>query len=130
MHLSRLHRVRLTWLVSFTILLAALLPTLSHAFVSAAPGTLAEICSATGARFLSAPTGDTSSQPGKSTTDASVMSCPCCALHQGALSLPPAMLTWVPSAALKFERPLLFFLAPSPLFAWTCAHARAPPMMA
>lgn len=124
MRASRPTLARLTWFVSFAILLAALLPSLSHAFASQQPGGFGGICSATGARYLPTQTG---SDDGKSSSNGMGMSCPYCAIHHGAPSLPPSAVVWAPSPALQFERPFLFLQAPRPLFAWAPALARAPP---
>lgn len=153
---------RLAWLVSLTILLAALLPSLSHAMLRAMPGTaaaaaFAEICSATGARFVRIDLAGNAStdldasagvavgadvvaavagadgkggKGGKGDSPArTAMDCPYCAIHHGAPALPPAGLSWTPPDALRFEPPRLFLAAPRPLFAWAPALARGPPVL-
>lgn len=159
-------RVRLAWIVSCAILLAALLPMLSHLVPERGGAVWTQICSVTGARFVRIDLGDASSArstvatgltadsalvegaagltgalsdpvAGSSTESptgdagASMMDrCPYCAIHHGAPALPPAPLAWRVADALAFERPLLFLVAPRPLFAWTPALARAPPAWA
>ncbi len=127
---SRPALARLAWIVSFTILLAALLPTLSHAVMQDRAGSLADICSATGARVVMLSSGDTAATDdgqGEKSSAASSMNCPYCTLHHGAPALLPPALAVQPPAALGFEVPHLFLSAPRPLFAWASARARAPP---
>jgi len=121
---------RLAWIVSFTILLGALLPSLSQARVSQETGGFAEICSATGATVVLLAGAPAEADHGKSAPDASSMKCPYCALHHGAPLLPPSALAWVPPASLRFQAPQLFLQSPRPLFAWAPARARAPPPQA
>lgn len=131
MHATRTSTRRWAWLVSFTILLAAMLPSLSHAMLVHQGATFAEICSATGAKLVvidAAGNADTSRE-GSSLMNSS-MNCPYCAIHHGAPDLPPATVQWSPPDALKFEHPQLFFTAPRPLFAWAPALARGPPAVA
>ncbi|WP_431256499.1 DUF2946 domain-containing protein [Roseateles chitinivorans] len=114
--------------MSLTILLAAMLPSLSHAMLVQQGATFAEICSATGAKLVvidAAGNADTD-RDGASLMNSS-MNCPYCAIHHGAPDLPPATVQWTPPDALKFERPRLFFSAPRPLFAWAPSLARGPP---
>jgi hypothetical protein len=131
MHATRTSTRRWAWLVSFTILLAAMLPSLSHAMLASQGATFAEICSATGARFVViGADGDIDQDHDRSTSMTASMDCPYCAIHHGAPDLPPATVQWSPPDALKFERPRLFFTAPRPLFAWAPALARGPPAVA
>lgn len=122
---------RFAWLVCCTVVLAALLPLLSHAMAPRAPA-LAEICSATGARFVLVTDMDGAVDIGRddAPTVSSSMDCPYCSLHHGAPSLPPAPLTWATADTLRFEMPRLFLQAPRPLFAWAPALARGPPLLA
>lgn len=121
---SRLRLVCLTCSVCLTLLLAALLPTLSHAFAPGTPAHLLELCSAAGNTMAPAVPGD------DGTVTPAMTECPCCILHQGAPAIPPSSVRWAPPADLGFAPPRLFLLAPRPLFAWTPALARAPPLPA
>jgi hypothetical protein len=125
-------RKRLVWLVSCTMLLAALVPTLSHLLLPRDAGIWTEICTLSGAKFLRLDLGSSSSpdEGGSSTDGASPMErCPVCALHQGSTALPPApLLSWLPDSRLAHALPQLFLSAPRPLFAWAPAQARAPPL--
>ncbi|MBB3192889.1 DUF2946 domain-containing protein [Roseateles terrae] len=144
---SRVLVARLAWIVSFTLLMSAWMPSLAHVFVTPKAGEFVEICSATGTIFMrlqaepgmETKTGtetkankdvddtEASSHPSPSADASSSMNCPCCSLHHGAPSLPPSELQWTPPDALRFERPTLFLQAPRLLFAWAPALARGPP---
>ncbi|MDH0865753.1 DUF2946 family protein [Mitsuaria sp. GD03876] len=132
MQATRTSIKRLAWLVVATILLAAMLPSLSHAVLAKQGATYAEICSATGAKFVLVDLGaDAGADAGNAPapTKAS-MDCPYCAIHHGAPALPPAPVAWTPPDALKFAQPRLFLTAPRPLFAWAPSLARGPPVLA
>lgn len=131
MQATRTSIKRWAWLVSFTILLAAMLPSLSHAMLVSQGATFAEICSATGAKLVVIDaSGNVDTSRDSSSLMNSSMNCPYCAIHHGAPDLPPAALSWTPPAALAFERPQLFLVAPRPLFAWAPSLARGPPAVA
>lgn len=105
------------------MLMMALMPTLSRAFASegAADSVLLQICSAAGLKFAKAPGSDTSDK------HAGVMNdCPYCRVHADLPALPPAPLP-LPQFKITSERPVLFYLAPTPLHAWIVAKPRGPP---
>lgn len=149
MFASRVLVARLAWIVSFTLLMSAWMPSLAHVFVKPKAGEFVEICSATGTIFMRLQTNagpaagaepglrsdtdaddvDAPGSRGKSGEVSSSMNCPCCSLHHSAPSLPPSALQWTPPDALRFERPTLFLKAPRPLFAWAPALARGPPRL-
>lgn len=113
------------------MLLAALVPTLSHLLLPRDDGVWAEICTLSGAKFVRLDLGSNSTDEGKTSPDgASPMErCPVCPLHQGSTALPPApLLSWLPDSRLAHALPQLFLSAPRPLFAWAPAQARAPPL--
>ena len=119
---------RWAWLVSFTILFAALMPSLSQAMVARKGVTYAEICTATGSKVVVIDATDAADfADGAPGFKRSSMDCPYCAIHHGAPALPPAALQWAPPDALSFERPRLFFVAPRTLFVWASSLARGPP---
>lgn len=123
-------RSKLAWLVSCTILLAALLPMLSHVVLARDSAAWAEICTATGAKFVRLDMGPESGDPQKGSGQMT-MECAYCAIHHGPSPLPPpAEAGWQPPSALRFERPQLFLHAPRPLFAWAPVLARGPPARA
>ena len=111
------------------LLVAALLPAASMAMGSERSGSLVEICSAAGARFVMLPSDDGGDAgQGKSSGATNAMNCPYCAIHHGAPYLPPSVLTWQPPSSLRFTPPVLFLQAPRPLFAWAPSLARGPPL--
>ncbi|MFY8116566.1 MAG: DUF2946 domain-containing protein [Roseateles sp.] len=125
-------RKRLVWLVSCTMLLAALVPALSHLLLPRDAGVWTEICTLSGAKFVRLDLGSSNStDEGGSSPDgtSSMERCPVCPLHQSGTALPPAtLLHWLPDSRLAHALPLLFLSAPRPLFAWAPAQARAPPL--
>jgi hypothetical protein len=122
---------RLAWIVSLAILLSALLPLLSHLALPRDAAAWTEVCTVTGAKFVRVDVGPSESpgsRPDKDNMASMMDRCPYCAIHTAAPALPPAPLNWRLDESLRFERPRLFYLAPRPLFAWTRALARAPPL--
>ncbi len=135
MSASRLTTHRIAWIVSFAILLSALLPLLSHLALARDAAVWTEVCTVTGARFVRVDVSPSEAAAPASRSDqdpmASMMErCAYCAIHAAAPALPPAPLNWRLNGSLSFERPILFYLSPRPLFAWASALARAPPLSA
>lgn len=110
------------------MLLSSLAPSIAHALAShtPAPPPWAEICTAHGLTTIAA-------QGGKQTPDQKqphqhMSDCPWCRVHADLPALPPSdpapplVLDGMPSY------PSLFYQAPRPLFAWTAAQPRAPPV--
>lgn len=113
------------------MLLAALVPTLSHLLLPRDAGLWTEICTLSGAKFVRLDVGSKAGgDQGDSSSDAAapMERCPACLLHQGGPALPPAPLpSWLPDSSLAHALPQLFLSAPRPLFAWAPSQARAPP---
>jgi hypothetical protein len=128
MRQRRTLQARFAGFVALTLLLAALLPTLSHAVLARDSAVWAEICTATGAKFVRVDMAAEPDSPAGS-MPAGAMDCGYCSLHHGPPLPLPAEALWQPPGALKFERPLLFLAAPRPLFAWAPALARGPPAL-
>ncbi|KQQ94961.1 DUF2946 domain-containing protein [Massilia sp. Leaf139] len=111
------------WIALFALLFGALAPTLSHAFVRAAPQAVEfPICSAGGhtPELKSAGLPDLGVDPSKH--------CPYCADQHHA----PGLLPHNAAAILAvggFVRPFLFYAAPAPLFQWSTPQSRAPPRL-
>ncbi len=120
------------WIASFAILLSALLPTLSHAFLSDVPGSWVEVCSVTGAKLVQADAGDQSAATGGTSAPSAdvhaIKHCPYCACHVDLISVPSADGAGLRMANLGQHVPELFLAAPRPLFAWASARPRAPPL--
>jgi hypothetical protein len=115
------------WIALAAILGLALAPTLARALASDGAAEWMQICSAQGSKLVAVADLAPGEQPGPST--AGLEHCPFCALHPPAP--PPTQLRF--SFALPASRPALypslFFSAPRPLFAWSVAHPRAPPVL-
>ena len=125
MHLPpRAHRLAL-WIASLAILFGTLAPAALQA-LSAAGGAWAEVCTASGARWIRV--GDTAPSEKPAGAGHVLGHCPLCGLHTPTLGLPPAHESGLPSAAAGFAVPALFLAAPRPLFAWLSAQPRAPPV--
>ena len=124
MHLPpRAHRLAL-WIASLAILFGTLAPAALQA-LSAAGGVWAEVCSASGARWVRV--GDASPGGAPADTGHVLGHCPLCSLHTPTLGLPPAHASGLPPALASFAVPALFLAAPRPLFAWLSAQPRGPP---
>jgi hypothetical protein len=54
--------------------------------------------------------------------------CPFCFVHAGTFGLPLAAGIVIPTSGVAAIAPRLFYRAPQPLFAWTAAQPRAPPI--
>ena len=105
--------------------LAILFGTLAPAALSAAGGAWAEVCTASGARWVRV--GDATPGDLPADTGHVLGHCPLCSLHTPTLGPPPALESGLPLATASFAVPALFLAAPRPLFAWLSAQPRAPP---
>lgn len=120
------------WLLLFV----QLMPALGHAAV--AKGLIeVDLCSAHGHRaFIEPLSGDVliveagAELPPVQSEQTSVASCVLCCGHvSDEPLLLPALAATVAFAPIRFEaKPSLFLLAPRPLFAWSPANPRAPPV--
>jgi hypothetical protein len=125
------------------MLALALMPTLSHALAWASQGAQGhaawtEICTAAGVQRVVLAEGLTPVAPADARrgddptlppTMGAMEDCPMCVLGGHA----PPLLGGFIVHALALQRdgpPVLFLLAPRPLFAWAPAQARAPPLNA
>ncbi len=120
-----LKRKRLqVWIACLAILLNALAPSLSHALMT--PGgssNMMEICSAAGTRWIVADQADDA--PAQSPLQ-HPEHCPFCITHADLLDLPGAASFAVTGGHDLF--PALFYRSPSPLFSWSAAKPRGPPL--
>lgn len=125
----RRHRRLAAWIASFAILLNALAPSISHA-LGAQRGLLGEVCttdrSGLALAALAAATAD-DGQDGSARAMASA--CPFCFTHAGSPAILPPARAPLLAPRLQHARPQLFFAAPRPLFAWTAARPRGPPLL-
>lgn len=134
---------RLTiWIACFAILLNALAPSISYAmFAMAAPsGTpslLMEVCTANGMQLFTVPAEKTSDATLNSLNSdgdpkknlAASGHCPFCLTHAGTFALLPTGAIHFATSTKHGLMPPLYYQSPQPLFSWTVAHSRAPPVV-
>ena len=117
------------WIACFAILLAALAPSISQAVANAKQESgsgWAEICSVAGIRFVQV---DDGAADEKSAGKAMQMEhCAFCATHAGSVGLPPSPVLPLPVISGTAIFPALYYQSPSPLFIWSTAQSRAPPV--
>ncbi|CAN5296101.1 hypothetical protein BH11PSE11_BH11PSE11_10550 [soil metagenome] len=131
----RARHVLTAWIACFAILLSSLAPSISHALAATnnAGNVITEVCTSTGLKlvdkvgvpFLNASLK--SSLP----ADSKMMKsghCPYCLPRAGSLGMPPVVTLTLPPAVAAQSFPSLSYLAPRPLFTWTSARSRAPPL--
>jgi Protein of unknown function (DUF2946) len=112
----------LAWLAVFAL---TLLPSLTRVVNAATQGGWAEICSAQGMRWV-APDGTLSERGPGGQGAAHGEHCPLCGGGAAALPTAAAVVRLVACGA-NTVAPLLL-TAPRPLFAWSSAQPRAPPL--
>lgn len=113
----------LAWLAVFAL---TLLPSLTRVVNAATQGGWVEVCSAQGMRWV-APDGTVSERGPAGQIAAHGEHCPLCGAGAAA---PPiaAAASALPPLGETFVAPL-FLHAPRPLFAWSSAQPRAPPLI-
>ena len=139
--MTRASRMLTAWIACFSILLAALAPSISTvlAAVNGVQASWTEICSvappgvvrdadasATLALFARSVT------PAKPVPTDSFLHhdhCPFCFTHAASFGLPPTTMFTFPVIVSFALVPTLFYHAPRPLFMWTAAQSRAPPQL-
>ena len=131
----RLH----AWIAIFAMAMSALAPAVSRAMGPDESGRyFIEVCSAEGSHLIAltaaeaALYGDHAIPAGEGEGGESAMleNCAYCAAPFNSAMLPPAGSPPVFATAGSLPAPLLFFVSPRPLFAWSPAHPRAPPARA
>lgn len=136
MFTRRLHRQLTAWLTALSVLLAGLLPVVSHAVVSApADGAgWVEVCTVSGMAWVKQADDEralgmshTQPVPGQG---GGADPCKWCATHSPVLGLPLVASPHVAPLVFGADEPLAFLNAPRPLFVWASAHSRAPPVSA
>jgi hypothetical protein len=110
-------------------LMAALLPTISHAMRAGDAEARVEVCTAQGSQWVAVErsTDTDGSTPFKAHDS---QDCPDCAMQAHSPALPNAPVMGLAPSALQFAMPRLFFLAPRTPHAWAAAQPRAPPRTA
>jgi len=130
----KVHRAVAAWLAILAVVIASVAPAISHAFAQPAlPShsshhSVADDSGSEDFCNTDADSGDahTGAHDPASAPTLHMEHCPFCHLHADALHLPAVSPRFLPADS-KPVRPLLFFLAPSPLHAWRSAQPRAPP---
>ncbi|WP_193315527.1 DUF2946 domain-containing protein [Janthinobacterium aquaticum] len=116
------------WFACLAILLNALTPALSYAFVShQASNPAGDICSSSGAVYSAAELGLDGASSGA--IDHHLKHCPYCLGHAGSTGLPPALTPLVVVSG-HDAYPALFYQSPQPLPGWQQAQPRGPPQAA
>ncbi len=115
------------WVTLAAMLLAVMAPTLAHAFAGQARSLTitAEICSAMGTPGMQRIVVEEKSPA--SSHQAHFEHCPFCQAGSSPVALPCAPYV-LPILAGTPPLPSLFYRSPTPLFAWTAAKPRGPPL--
>lgn len=118
-----------TWIALCAILMASLAPSISHAVAAAQgiPNGWTEICTVEGAKLVKIDDLK-SKRPAPADKASHFEHCPFCLHHGVSLGMPPNVDFVMPLIEGTNMLPSLFYQASRPLFAWTTAHPRAPPM--
>lgn len=119
------------WIACFSILLAAVAPSVSRLLAAACEQDAfwPNVCSTTGPKLVSAAghSAHHSSAPAKK--DIHFEHCPFCLTHAGSFGLPPTTTFALPLTAETSVFPPLFYQSPRPLFVWVTPQTRAPPTL-
>lgn len=120
------HWSAIAWIACLAILFNAFVPLLASARgadASTAPMEM-EVCTALGMEMMSfAPPASEDGKPAKT-----MGHCECCMSHATAHGLPPPVSALAVLPAVHAVYPPLYYLAPHPLFSWSLAQPRAPPV--
>jgi hypothetical protein len=131
-HMSSFFKTRTlqAWIACLAILFGSLAPSISHALAAASPGRKqVEICTRGGIMLMSVSATAGTKSPFGLTQD-HLQHCPCCLAQDGPFALlPPLQLTFAVIGGHDLF-PFLFYDAPQPLFSWSAANPRAPPVTA
>ncbi len=109
----------------FAMLMAALMPTLSHALQAGGSKAWIEVCTVVGAKWVTPENSNPDEQAPASM--ASMDHCPYCSTQGQLRALTLSLTLASASSALQFDVPRLFLLAPLTHHAWARALPRAPP---
>ena len=111
------------------VLLAALVPALSHAFGAEQRGSWIEVCTVQGSKWVQS--GDSRERDSPSAPTAHPFEhCSLCSCPAHAIGIVPAAATVHLISGLGDEVPPTFLTAPSTPHAWVSARPRAPPQQA
>jgi len=117
------------WLTAISVLLAALMPSLSHAArLQSADGSLAPICTSSGMKWLDTTSGEIRDQAATDETASTTEHCAWCTVHPVTLALQQKAVTPLFLSLAEVALPLSS--PKSHPFAWPPSHPRAPPTAA
>ena len=122
MHAALISRRLTSWIATLALLMAALVSGWSAPGVGGQVHGWAEVCSADGARWVSAEDGP--DHGGRDTAH-----CNDCTLHTPVLDLPMQALPHVVPVGLAHAMPRAWLAARRTLHAWASAQPRAPPVL-
>jgi hypothetical protein len=130
--MSRFFRTRTlqVWIACLAILFGSLAPAISPAPAAASAGAARlEICTRAGIMLVAVSDTAASESPLGLMQD-HLQHCPCCLAQDRPFALlPPLQLTFAILGGHDLF-PALFYEAPHPLFSWSAANPRAPPVTA
>lgn len=129
MRYSALRRRFISWIATFAILMAALVPSFAQAITSlGVDGELrsVEVCTLTGIKHVPI-TGLGADPPGGDVPVVAADHCPYCSTHGASVALAPTASTSHLLSAASQSLPAAYLHAPRPLFAWLVPIPRAPP---
>jgi hypothetical protein len=123
-------RARLAWIACLAILFNAFAPIVSHAMAAPASAAMTvEICTALGMTTMPlvlAQDDADSSSAGK--LHQAMNHCGYCVSHAASHGLPPPIAIAFAAPAGRDVYPPLYYHASRPLFPWSLAQSRAPPL--
>lgn len=125
-------RARIAWIACLAILFNAFAPLVSHAMEAPASAAMTiEVCTAMGMTTMPlalalAQDGDDASGAGK--LHKAMNHCGYCVSHAASHGLPPPSAIAFAVPAGRDVYPPLYYHAPRPLFPWSLAQSRAPPL--
>lgn len=125
MQWTRHKRTLSTWIATLAVLLAALVPSISHAIGSGQAASWIEVCSTQGSKWVLSDEREGDPAPAAHLLE----HCPVCSLHAQALALPPVPPVLPLRLDLGEAFPTAFLSAPTTLHAWLSAPPRAPPAL-
>jgi len=131
MYKTTRHWTKYAWIACLAILFNAFVPVVSHA-LNLAPASAGkmEVCTAMGIEMLpmALPGEDGAQSPDKLLK--SLTHCGYCATHAGTYGLPPQPAAVFAVIGGHDVFPPLYYTSPRPLFPWSLAQSRAPPVTA
>lgn len=131
MYRLRRHWSACAWIACLAVLFNAFTPILSHAFNAPVRATVEmELCTALGMKMMPMALPDpsrkqTSDEPRKATAH-----CGYCTMYAGPLDMPPSSSRVFAVSEIRDAYPPLYYQASRPLFPWSLAQSRAPPVSA